>query len=132
MQIAPEMLQRVIDHALREAPYECCGYLRLDGADRVVEVVEVENVTRSPFRFEMGPKDLLDLGDAMDDGGVVIYHSHTRSEPRPSQTDMNFAANWPGVEWLIVGTAGDEPEVRNWRIADGVATEAEVRVDAGV
>ncbi len=35
-----------------------------------------------------------------------IYHSHTRSEPYPSQTDVNFAAHWPGVEWLIVGLAG--------------------------
>ena len=33
----------------------------------------------------------------------AIYHSHTRSEPYPSQTDINFAANWPGALWLIVG-----------------------------
>ncbi len=35
----------------------------------------------------------------------AIYHSHTRSEPYPSQTDVNFAAGWPGVEWIIVGVA---------------------------
>ena len=27
----------------------------------------------------------------------AIYHSHTRSEPYPSQTDVNFAAHWPGT-----------------------------------
>ena len=51
------------------------------------------------------------------------------------ELDINFAAGWPGVEWLIVGTAGDEPEVRNWRIdPDGTVTETEVEVtaDAGV
>jgi hypothetical protein len=42
---------------------------------------------------------------------------------------MNFAAGWPGVDWLIVGIKGDQPEIRNWQIADGVATEVEVRVD---
>jgi hypothetical protein len=47
----------------------------------------------------------------------------------PSQTDVNFAANWPGVEWLIVGVAGDEPDVRNWRIEAGRVTQVEVRVD---
>ena len=46
-----------------------------------------------------------------DAGGALgaIYHSHTRSEPYPSQTDINFAAGWPGVEWLIVGVRRDAP-----------------------
>ena len=87
---------------------------------------------RRPAGFEPagGPRDLLRLADFEEDGRRgVIYHSHTRSKPYPSQTDVNFAGNWPGVEWLIVGLAGDEPDVRNWRIADGQATEVEVRVD---
>jgi [CysO sulfur-carrier protein]-S-L-cysteine hydrolase len=131
MRIAPDLLQQIVDHALRDAPDECCGFVWLrDGVAE--EVVAVENQTPSPFRFEIGPSDLLLLGDVDDEEGraAIIYHSHTRSEPRPSQTDINFARNWPGVEWLIVGTAGDEPEVRNWRIdPDGTVTEAEVEVD---
>jgi proteasome lid subunit RPN8/RPN11 len=130
MQIAPDLLQQVIDHALRDAPDECCGYLVLDG-DRVVEVVEVENVARSPFRFEIHPDVVRVMGEIED--GLVIYHSHTRSEPRPSQTDMNFAKLWPGVDWLIIGVAGGgEPDIRNWRIESGSATQVEVLVDAGV
>ena len=131
MQIAPDLLQQIVDHAQREKPAECCGYLVLDG-DRVVEVVETENLAHSPYRFDMDPRDVLAMGNAFDEGGAVIYHSHTRSAPRPSETDMNFAAQWPGVDWLIVGVKGDEPEIRNWRIAGGVASEVEVRVDAGV
>jgi [CysO sulfur-carrier protein]-S-L-cysteine hydrolase len=135
MKIAPELLQQVVDHALRDAPDECCGFIFLrDGV--ATDVVEVVNQTPSPFRFEIGPRDLLLLADADEDGrAAIIYHSHTRSAPRPSQTDINFAVNWPGVEWLIVGTAGDAPEVRNWRIdPDGTVTEVEVEVaaDAGV
>jgi proteasome lid subunit RPN8/RPN11 len=134
VQIAPDLLQRIVDHAQRDAPDECCGFVWLEG-DRVVEVVEVENIAHSPFRFEVGPTDLFALADAGEDGRrAVIYHSHTRSAPRPSQTDVNFAANWPGVEWLIIGVAGGgEPEIRNWRIEpDGTVTEVEVLVDAGV
>lgn len=135
MKIAPELLQQVVDHALRDAPDECCGFIWLrDGV--ATEVVEVVNQTPSPFRFEIGPRDLLLLADADEDGrAAIIYHSHTRSAPKPSQTDINFAVNWPGVQWLIVGTAGDAPEVRNWRIdPDGTVTEVEVEVaaDAGV
>jgi proteasome lid subunit RPN8/RPN11 len=131
MQIAPDLLQQIVDHAQREKPAECCGYIVLDG-DRAVAVVEVENLAHSPYRFDMEPKAVLAMGNAVDEGGAVIYHSHTRSAPQPSETDMNFAAQWPGVDWLIVGVKDDEPEIRNWRIAGGVASEVEVRVDAGV
>ncbi|HMJ35314.1 MAG TPA: M67 family metallopeptidase [Baekduia sp.] len=134
MHIAPDLLQQIVDHARRDAPDECCGFVWLQD-DRAAEVVEVENVAHSPFRFEVGPSDLFALAESGEDGRrAIIYHSHTRSEPRPSQTDVNFAANWPGVEWLIVGLAGDgEPEIRNWRIEpDGTVAEVEVQVDAGV
>jgi proteasome lid subunit RPN8/RPN11 len=129
MQIAPDLLQRIVDHAQRDAPVECCGFVVLEDG-RVVEVIEVENVAASPLRFEVGPSDLLKLADIDDQGrAVAIYHSHTRSDPVPSQTDVNFAANWPGVEWLIVGVGGDAPDVRNWRIEDGQVTQVEVVVD---
>ena len=50
----------------------------------------------------------------------AIYHSHTHTAPYPSQTDINFAANWPGLEWVIVGLADrDAPEVRSYLIEDG-------------
>jgi proteasome lid subunit RPN8/RPN11 len=128
MQIAPDLLQQIVEHALREAPDECCGYVVLDG-DRAVEVVELENQAHSPYRFDIASQDVYRLGLAADTG-VVIYHSHTRSDPVPSQTDLTFAANWPGVDWLIVGVKGEQPDVRNWRIEGGKATQVEVRVDA--
>src|SRR3954469_4447550 len=135
MRIAPDLLQQIVEHAARGGPDGCCGFVWLrDG--QAEAIVPVENTAHSPFRFEVGPSDLLALADAEEDGReAIIYHSHTRSAPRPSQTDVNFAANWPGVEWLIVGVAGEAPEVRNWRIdPDGTVTEVDVEVvaDAGV
>ena len=130
MKIAADLLDQIVEHARRDAPNECCGFVALED-DRAVEVVPVENVAASPMRFEVGPQDLLRLADFEDDGrAAVIYHSHTRSKPYPSQTDVNFAGNWPGVQWLIVGLAGDEPEVRNYRIEDGAVTEIAVEVTA--
>jgi proteasome lid subunit RPN8/RPN11 len=131
MKIAPDLLAEIVEHARRDAPNECCGFLALED-DRVVEVVPVENIAASPLRFEVGPRDLLRLADFEDQGrAAVIYHSHTRSQAYPSQTDVNFAANWPGVQWLIIGVAGDEPEVRNYRIDGGVVTEVAVEVGDG-
>jgi proteasome lid subunit RPN8/RPN11 len=126
MKIAPELLSEIVEHALRDAPNECCGLIAIDG-DTAVEVITGENVEASPFRFEIDTKTLL-RSAAIEDAGhrIGIYHSHTRSEPYPSQTDVNQAALWPGSEWLIVGLAGGEPVVRSYLIADGVIQEVAV------
>jgi [CysO sulfur-carrier protein]-S-L-cysteine hydrolase len=129
--LAPEQLDRIVAHARREAPNECCGIVGVrDG--RPVEVVELTNVHASPFRFEPDGRELVRALTRIEDAGGelgAIYHSHTRSEPVPSQTDVNWALqNYPGVEWLIVGL---RPEVtwRSWVIEDGgVPREVEVEV----
>ena len=131
MQLAPELLERIVEHARREAPNECCGLIAVRD-DRAYEIVEAENIEASPFRFNVDSKTLLDVYRIEDEGGRLgaIYHSHTRSEPYPSQTDIAFSKNWPGVEWLIVGLAGSEPEVRCYRIEDGEVEEVAVEVAA--
>ena len=96
-----------------------------------MSVHEAENLAASPLRFEVDGlevhrDDRGDRGGRRDELGA-IYHSHTRSEPYPSQTDINFAAGWPGVEWLIVGLRRDgEPSVRCYRIDDGEVREVQV------
>lgn len=125
MQIAPELLDRIVAHALRDAPNECCGVVGVrDGA--AVSVHPAENIAASPFRFEIEGIVMLRLLDELEDAGAapgLIYHSHTRSEPYPSQTDVNFAKNWPGWQWLIVGTAAGAPEVRCYAIEEGQVRE---------
>jgi [CysO sulfur-carrier protein]-S-L-cysteine hydrolase len=129
VKIAQDLLEAIVEHARRDAPNECCGMVATsDGA--AVSVHEAENTAASPFRFEVDGLELHRTLTGMEDAGYelgAIYHSHTRSEPYPSQTDVNFAANWPGVEWIIVGLAnGDAPVVRSYLIDDGVITEVPV------
>jgi [CysO sulfur-carrier protein]-S-L-cysteine hydrolase len=133
VRIERALLDRIVAHARRDFPNECCGMIGMrDGT--AVAVHEATNVAASPLRFEV---DGLELGrtlDAIESDGLVmgaIYHSHTRSDPYPSQTDVNFARGWPGVEWLIVGVPrdGGEPTVRSYRIDDGAIEEVEVQVD---
>lgn len=125
MQISPELLDRVVAHAVRDSPNECCGVVAV--RDGVAEAVhELENLAASPLRFEVDGMALHHLLSEIEDGGAqlgAIYHSHTRSAPYPSQTDINFAAGWPGTEWLIVGTAGAAPESRSYVIDGGRVTE---------
>ena len=130
MDIAPELIERIVAHARRDFPNECCGMVAVrDG--RAVSVHEAENVAHSPLRFEVDGLEVHRTIEQIEDSGGAlgaIYHSHTRSEPYPSQTDINFAAGWPGVEWLIVGLrrGSDEVVLRSYTIDDGRVSEVEV------
>ena len=135
MRISGEHLDAIVDHARAEHPNECCGLVvTRDGA--AVAVHLLENTAASPFRFEVDGLTLHRLMTEMEDAGNelgAIYHSHTRSEPYPSQTDVNFAAHWPGVEWLIVGL-GDpagEAVVRSYLIEGGEVREVPVEPGDG-
>ncbi len=130
MVIGQKLLDDVIAHAREEYDAECCGLvayagLTPDGSGEALEVRRTNNVYASRKRFEIDKDELFrayrDFGAKECEIGA-IYHSHTHTAPYPSQTDINFAAKWPGVEWVIVGLAADEPEVRCYFI-DG----AEVR-----
>jgi proteasome lid subunit RPN8/RPN11 len=132
VRINSALVERIVAHARRDFPNECCGILGVrDG--RAVAIHEATNLAASPLRFEVEGREVLQAQDAFENDGAelgAIYHSHTRSEPYPSQTDINFAAGWPGVEWLIVGLRREgEPTVRSYRIDDGVVTELDVEVE---
>ena len=118
----------LVGHAREEAPDECCGYMRItDGA--VDEVFRAVNERHSPYGFELGFEPLRAANELDDDGhGVGIYHSHPRSAPEPSQTDINLAA-YPGWLQLIISLENDEPRIRAWRIEDGNVSEEELEVE---
>jgi proteasome lid subunit RPN8/RPN11 len=138
--ISRTLLDELIAHARDEAPNECCGVVAVDAAEgrggsRATGVHRAVNVAASPLRFEVDGKELLAAMDQIERAGGelgAIYHSHTRTAPYPSQTDINFAVNWPGVEWIIVGLAGgDQPEVRSYLIESGQVREVGLREDRG-
>jgi [CysO sulfur-carrier protein]-S-L-cysteine hydrolase len=124
-----DVVDELVAHAREDAPNECCGMVGYDG-DGARVVRRVENAAHSPLKFQMDGKEQYDAFTALEDDGleIAMYHSHTRSAPAPSQTDVNFAKLWPGMLWLIVGVAGDEPEVRGWWIEDGRVREAELEI----
>jgi proteasome lid subunit RPN8/RPN11 len=135
MDISQELLEQILAHARAEAPNECCGVVAVvPGADgqpaQATRVRSARNVHASPKRFEIDGKDVLKAINEFDEAGWeigAIYHSHTHTAPYPSQTDVNFAASWPGVEWIIVGLADPEaPEIRSYLIEGGTVHEVEI------
>jgi proteasome lid subunit RPN8/RPN11 len=123
------MLDRMVEHARREAPNECVGVLGTrDGEPRLL--VEAENARRSPLAYEIAPQELLRVHDRLDEEDLevgAIYHSHTRTEPVPSQTDINLAF-YPEALYIIVGLADGEPDVRAFTIVEGEVVERELEV----
>jgi proteasome lid subunit RPN8/RPN11 len=130
MRIAKSHWEALVAHARETAPKECCGYLRASDW-RVDEVFRAENLRDSRYGYELDPRSLL-AANELDDQGfeVAIYHSHPRSAPEPSQTDINLA-HYPHWTYLIVALdgAGDGAQVRAWRIADGHVEEEQLLVD---
>ena len=130
MRIDRALLDEIVAHAVRDAPNECCGLVvGRDGAASAAHALE--NLAASPFRFDIDGRDLIKFAFADEDEGedpmLAIYHSHTRSAPYPSQTDVNLAGWWPDQLYVIVGLV-PEVDVRAYRIVDEQITETPLEV----
>jgi [CysO sulfur-carrier protein]-S-L-cysteine hydrolase len=131
MRIKRQLVDEMVEHARQEAPNECCGMVASRDGDAVA-VHRATNVEASPLRFVIDSREQLQLMGRIEDAGLdmgAIYHSHTRTAPEPSQTDITFAKGWPGVIWIIVGLNNAEPDVRAWLINGSTVSEAELDVE---
>jgi proteasome lid subunit RPN8/RPN11 len=134
--IAPELHAKIVAHARADHPDEACGVIAGPaGSDRPRRFIPMLNAQRSPTFYEFDSMELLRVWREMDDRDeepVVIYHSHTATEAYPSRTDISYA-NEPAAHYVVVSTRDPEQaEFRSFRITDGVVTEEEVAIAAGV
>jgi [CysO sulfur-carrier protein]-S-L-cysteine hydrolase len=119
----------MVEQAVAEAPNECVGMIAARDGE-AVEVHPARNAAASPLRYEIDGPEQYRIQSAIEDAGLelgAIYHSHTRSAPLPSQTDINLAF-YPEALYVIIGVAAEEPEVRAFSIVDGEVTERELTV----
>jgi len=133
-----ELTEAIVDEAVALAydayPYECCGLLAgsaaADGNARVERFYACRNAARSTRVYTVDPLDHLRAErDAEARGWLIVgvLHSHTHSEPYPSPTDIAQAPD-PGWQYVIVGLKRESPDVRSYRIVDGVVTEVAIVV----
>jgi proteasome lid subunit RPN8/RPN11 len=130
MRISRALLDEVIAHARAEAPNECVGMVASRDGEAVA-VHRAANKAASPLRYEIDGMEQYRIQSAIEDAGLelgAIYHSHTRSAPEPSQTDINLAF-YPEALYVIVGLKDAEAaDVRAWNIVDGKVSEAQLEV----
>jgi proteasome lid subunit RPN8/RPN11 len=121
-----DMRAAIVDHAMRDAPRECCGIIAgRDGAP--IQLYETRNIAAGNRLYEIDPAQLIDLefGELPAQGLelVAIYHSHPESPAYPSATDVELAF-WPDAVFLICSLVDrGRPEIRGFRIRDGAIHE---------
>jgi proteasome lid subunit RPN8/RPN11 len=124
------MVDRVVAHARRDHPDECCGVISVkDGA--AARLVEMENAERSPTGFTFDSGEWLRVYRELDDADEepwVVYHSHTMTEAYPSRTDIRWSETAGFPYWLLVSTRSDEDEVHAYTITDGTVEEVELQI----
>src|ERR1700741_4103017 len=137
----------MVAHARRDHPYEACGIRAgREGEDRAERIVPMLNAARSPTYYEFDATEwnaVYREMSANDEEPVVIYHSHTATEPYPSRTDIaragEYATLLPSPHYVLIGTRDperqarrsyriDEAELPPYRIDDGEVTEEPVEV----
>jgi proteasome lid subunit RPN8/RPN11 len=131
VRIARQLLDEIVAHAREEAPNECCGLVGASDG-RATTVYRARNEFDDPRRYNVHPQDLIRITREIEERGEelgAIYHSHTKSEAYPSQTDINLAENWPDPLYLICSLAEAEPGVRAFAIRDRAVEEVELVVD---
>ena len=125
-----DVVDEVVAHCVEGRPNEACGLLAAsDGA--IVKVYRMTNAAASPVRYELDPREQFAVYNAIEEQGWQlggVFHSHTRTPPYPSPTDIRLAAE--DVPYIIVSLA-ERPAVlkafhirkANWTDESGEVTE---------
>jgi proteasome lid subunit RPN8/RPN11 len=134
-----KLRQELIAHALEGAPHEVCGVVagregRVERVFRVRNIANTIGADEHVFRdrqtdapaagqlemdYYMDPLEYGRVEDEVDASGLEVlgyYHSHPRSEARPSPRDIRLA-RWLDYLYVLVSLQHQQhPEVRAWRI----------------
>ena len=131
LRLPRDAFDAICDLAFREYPLEMCGLIAgAPGSDVAVRFYPCRNAAESAKVYSVDPKDFMRAerdADAREWEINGVVHSHTHSEPYPSPTDV---AQAPAPDWhyVIVSLKRDAPELRSYRIVDGVISEEPVEL----
>jgi len=125
--IPSSVLEKITQLAYAETPLECCGFLVGDfGSDVAKEFHACRNIAQSKIVYTVDPRDHLRIELDAESRGLAIIgvvHSHTHTEPYPSQTDVGQAPD-PAWHYVIIGLKDPEPKIRSYRIVDREISES--------
>lgn len=135
LRIKGSALQKIIDQAERDYPYETCGLLlgKSEGSLRTVfGAYETPNANhdRKQDRYEIRPEDYLKAEKRAREFNldiVGVYHSHPDHPDRPSQFDLERA--FEGFSYIILSVSkGKVVSYRSWQLQEDKFLEEEILV----
>ena len=124
-----EICKAMIAHARFVYPEEACGLLAGPRGGEVRMAYCLSNRDRSPYRFTLDPTEhFRAMQHARRNGWDVLglFHSHPRSAPFPSSTDVAGALD-PDWVYVVVGLEDERASVRAYAIRDGAVRELPIR-----
>ncbi|HEX7103369.1 MAG TPA: M67 family metallopeptidase [Nitrolancea sp.] len=128
LRLPAELYHRLLAHLRSTLPLEGCGLIACD-ANGAVELFPGTNTEASETRYNMDLAEVVAAFNEIDRHDWRLgatYHSHPQTPARPSTTDLSFAF-YPDALMVIVSFAFDPPDLRAFRIDEGV-TEVPVVV----
>ena len=130
LRIPKTIYKEMLDHAKREWPLECCGIL--SGKEKTVQkVFELKNTEESPVLYSMSPQEQIKVFEEMEKESmemIAIYHSHPKTIPFPSETDVKLAF-YPDVSSVIISLKEKEnPVMKAFQISKEAIYLEEIEV----
>jgi proteasome lid subunit RPN8/RPN11 len=135
MRVRRAVLDAIAAHARRESPRECCGLL-IGTEHEVIEAAATANVAAEPLRrYQVSPSDqfaqIRRCRDSASQGAAAVnvigvYHSHPRTGPTPSPTDLEEA--FEDFLFIIAGPVDGAAalEFRAYRLRAGTFEEVQL------
>jgi len=106
IKISNSILNNLELHANEQNPYEACAILLGNKDEKIWETTEIfltENIEKSEINFTVSNEQLLEGYKMAEEKGldvVGIFHSHPKSLPSPSNTDIKFMKGNP-IPWVF-------------------------------
>jgi len=129
LRIPKTIIHEMVDHALREAPLECCGILAGKGKT-VSRKYEMRNADKSRISYLMAPEEQLEVFTEIEKERLdmmAIYRSHPNTTPFPSKRDVRLAF-YPDVAYVIISLKDGETAVKGFRIRKEAISTEPIRV----
>ena len=120
VQIPYSVARQLADHAQADYPNEVCGLLAGIGSN-IDRSIPIGNISDNPQEhYQMNPSEHVKALKRFDNDGMEwlgIYHSHPKTQPIPSQSDLNDITDY-SLFHIIVSLKDSRPKLTAWKISE--------------
>jgi len=130
LQIAEGLLKKILEHAQREYPLECCGILA-GREGKITRVYSAKNVEKNSSSYLMDPQEQFEIFRQMEEEGLkmlAIFHSHPHSPAYPSPRDVGHAFYPDSQIWIVSLMDPKAPQIRAFQIDGGKVRKKAIKV----